>query len=201
MRAALCWPVKRPVNGPFVDEPAIGGQTRGENAEELVLFEESPGRFFGGILAMISHVQRIGAALLCLLPAVAWGQGIQLKTPGEVIHGPAEGEDSAAWLRAMQQWRQKRRAEIRYDGSQYDRSQLAWAQRSFIQPQVMVEERFLYDPVTGKYTVDRYLDDLDSRYGGIDSVLVWPVYPNIGIDNRNQHDLLHDMPGGLPGLR
>jgi gamma-glutamyl hercynylcysteine S-oxide synthase len=55
--------------------------------------------------------------------------------------------------------------------------------------------------VAGKYTVDRYLDDLNARYGGIDSVLIWPVYPNIGIDNRNQHDLLRDMPGGLPGLR
>ncbi len=65
----------------------------------------------------------------------------------------------------------------------------------------MVEERTFYDPVAGKYTVDRYLDDLQRRYGGIDSVLIWPVYPNIGIDNRNQHDLLRDMPGGLPGLR
>ena len=150
---------------------------------------------------MISHLQRIGIGLLCLLPAIARGQGVQLKTPGEVIHGPATGEDNAAWLRAMREWRQKRRAEIRYDGSQYGRPELAWAQRSFIQPQVMVEERYLYDPAAGKYTVDRYLDDLESRYGGIDSVLIWPVYPNIGIDNRNQHDLLHDMPGGLPGLR
>ncbi len=150
---------------------------------------------------MISHLQRIGIGLLCLLPAIARGQGVQLKTPGEVIHGPAADEDNAAWLRAMHEWRQKRRAEIRYDGSQYGRPELAWAQRSFIQPQVMVEERYLYDPVAGKYTVDRYLDDLESRYGGIDSVLIWPVYPNIGIDNRNQHDLLHDMPGGLPGLR
>jgi len=101
----------------------------------------------------------------------------------------------------MRQWRQKRRAEIRYDGYQYGRPELAWAQSNFVQPLVMVEERYLYDPAAGRYTVDRYLDDLDSRYGGIDSVLIWPVYPNIGIDNRNQHDLLHDMPGGLPALR
>jgi formylglycine-generating enzyme required for sulfatase activity len=101
----------------------------------------------------------------------------------------------------MHQWRQKRLAEIHYDGSEYDRPELAWARRSFIQPQVMVEERYLYDPEAGRYTVDRYLDDLDARYGGIDSVLIWPVYPNIGIDNRNQHDLLHDMPGGLAGVR
>ena len=150
---------------------------------------------------MISHVWRIGVGLLCLLPAIASGQGVELKTAREVILGPAADEDNAAWLRAMHEWREKRRAEIHYDGSQYARPELAWAQRSFMQPQTMVEERYLYDPAAGKYTVDRYLDDLESRYGGIDSVLIWPVYPNIGIDNRNQHDLLHDMPGGLAGLR
>ncbi len=150
---------------------------------------------------MFTCLWRIGIGLVCWLPAMAWGQGVPLKTPGEVIFGPAAADDNAAWLRAMRQWREQRRADIHYDGSEYSRPELAWAQRSFIQPQVMVEERYLYDPVAGKYTVDRYLDDLEARYGGIDSVLIWPVYPNIGIDNRNQHDLLHDMPGGLPGLR
>ena len=66
---------------------------------------------------------------------------------------------------------------------------------------MMVEDRYFYDPVAGNYTVDRYLDDLEKRYGGIDSVLIWPVYPNIGIDDRNQNDLPHDMPGGIDGLR
>jgi hypothetical protein len=98
---------------------------------------------------MISHLPRIGIGLLCLLPAIAGGQDVQLKTPGEVIHGPAAAEDNAAWLRAMCQWRQKRRAETGYDGSEYSRPELAWAQRSFIQPLVMVEERYLYDSSAG----------------------------------------------------
>ena len=65
----------------------------------------------------------------------------------------------------------------------------------------MVQDRYFYDPVAGKYTVDRYLDDLEKRYGGIDAVLIWPTYPNMGIDNRNQHDLIRSMPGGVAGVR
>ena len=70
-----------------------------------------------------------------------------------------------------------------------------------MQPQMMAHDRYFYDPVAGKYTVDRYLDDLEKRYGGIDSVLIWPTYPNMGIDTRNQHDMIRSMPGGIEGLR
>jgi hypothetical protein len=35
-----------------------------------------------------------------------------------------------------------------------------------MQPQMMIEDRYFYDPVAQKYTVDRYLDDLEKR-GGI----------------------------------
>jgi iron(II)-dependent oxidoreductase len=59
----------------------------------------------------------------------------------------------------------------------------------------------LYNPVARRYTVDRFLVDLDKRYGGIDSVLLWPVYPNIGIDNRNQFSFLRDMPSELPAVK
>ena len=43
--------------------------------------------------------------------------------------------------------------------------------------------RYLFD---GTWTVDRYLNDLKQRYGGIDSVLLWPTYTNIGIDDRTR---------------
>lgn len=78
---------------------------------------------------------------------------------------------------------------------------LKWAQSSFIQPQMMVHDKYFHDPVAGKYTVDKYLDDLDSRYGGIDAVLIWSTYPNMGIDDRNQLDMVRSMPGGVEGVR
>ena len=39
------------------------------------------------------------------------------------------------------------------------------------------------------------------RYGGIDSVLVWPTYPQLGVDDRNQFAMIAALPGGLAGLK
>ncbi len=105
------------------------------------------------------------------------------------------------WLTDLTHWRAERRIRIGYDPARYSLPTLQWTQSSFIQPQMMVHDRSFYDPVQGKYTVDRYLDDLDRRYGGIDSVLIWATYPNMGIDDRNQQDMVRSMPGGIDGLR
>lgn len=105
------------------------------------------------------------------------------------------------WLEEMRAWRAQRLIRMGYEKDLYDLPALKWTQSSFIQPQMMMEDRYFYDSVSHKYTVDRYLDDVTKRYGGIDSVLIWHTYTNIGIDNRNQYDLLRDMPGGLEGVR
>ena len=118
---------------------------------------------------------------------------------GGQIPGPAKGEE-AAWLADMRHWRSERLIRAGYDGAEYERPELAWTQSSFVQSFVMIHDRFLYDPVDRTYTVDRLLDDLEARYGGPDSVLLWHSYPNLGIDSRNQYDLLRDLPGGVKGV-
>ncbi len=138
---------------------------------------------------------------------------------GEQIPGPASAPPMPGWLGEMEGWARERPSEfqdwlsdiqawraeylvrIGYNDAEYRRPELQWAQRNFIAPQVMVEDRYLYDATKGQYTADRYLKDLDIRYGGIDSVLIWPVYPNLGIDDRNLFDFYRDLPGGLPALR
>ncbi|MCU1321292.1 MAG: sulfatase-modifying factor protein [Acidobacteriaceae bacterium] len=133
--------------------------------------------------------------LILAPPCLAMGPIVR---PGAPACTPSTHRD---WLAETTHWRTERLIRIGYDGSRYNLPQLQWAQHSFIQPQMMVHDRYLYDPVTGKYTVDRYLDDLEKRYGGIDAVLAWPVYPNVGIDDRNQHDITRSMPGGVEGLK
>jgi gamma-glutamyl hercynylcysteine S-oxide synthase len=114
---------------------------------------------------------------------------------------PCSETEHEGWLADITHWRVERRIRVGYDGARYELPALQWTQSSFMQPQMMVQDRYFYDPVTAKYTVDRYLDDLEKRYGGIDAVLIWPTYPNMGIDNRNQHDLIRSMPGGVAGVK
>jgi iron(II)-dependent oxidoreductase len=101
----------------------------------------------------------------------------------------------------LRHWRMERRIYVGFDGARYDSPELRWTQSSFIQPQPIVEDRYLYDPVRETYTVDRLLDDAEKRYGGMDSILIWPEYPNLGIDGRNQLDMILAMPGGVAGVK
>jgi iron(II)-dependent oxidoreductase len=136
--------------------------------------------------------------------------GRYLPTPGgapgwpfaEIGHWKLDPQASADdWVAELTDWRREHLVRIGYDDSNYRRPELQWAQRNFVHAQMMVEDRYFFDPESGEYTVDRYLDDLADRFGGIDSVLIWMVYPNIGIDDRNKFDHVHDLPGGLEGLK
>jgi formylglycine-generating enzyme required for sulfatase activity len=126
----------------------------------------------------------------------------EVPPPSEVFFfGPTSSSDQPGWLQGLKAWRKDRRTLLRYDGAQYDRPELQWTQHIFNQVQLLIWDRSLYDPDKGEYTVDRFLSETESRIGPIDAVLIWHVYPNLGIDDRNQFDMLRDLPGGIPGVR
>jgi iron(II)-dependent oxidoreductase len=114
---------------------------------------------------------------------------------------PCDAATHQAWLDDVRRWRDERRIRVGYSDARYADPRTGWTQSAFMQTQVMVEDRYLYDPVSGRYTVDRYFDDLKARFGGIDAVLIWPSYPNMGVDDRNQIDMLKAMPGGIEGVK
>ncbi len=106
---------------------------------------------------------------------------------------PASGESHSEWLKGLRAWQTATRAAAGIPaegGEAHQLSALQWTSTSYIQPQVHTFDRMLWNESGAHYTVDRYLDDCERRYGGIDSVLVWPTYPNLGIDERNQFDML-----------
>ena len=82
----------------------------------------------------------------------------QIPAPGCLaIHGAWEGGSTACsddahalWLKDIRHWRTERLIRIGYDGDRYANPATAWTQTSFIQPQMMVQDRYFYDPVEGK---------------------------------------------------
>ena len=132
----------------------------------------------------------------CDLPAI-----LQPGVTNEQIALPADPKDLPAWRDGLAQWRASCRAAIGYTGKIYDQPALNWTSTSYIQPQSHPYDRLFYDVASHSYTMDVFLADLTQRYGGIDSVLVWPTYTNIGMDDRNQFDLIRAMPGGAPVRR
>lgn len=142
--------------------------------------------------AVCLFIAFIGAAITSRLNAA----GYTLTFPNWIqINGPDSPADTPSWLVAMQTYRTQQKASLNYDDSVYQFPALAWTQHNPIQPQAMAHDRYLYDVTSGRYTVDKYLDDVRKRYGGIDSILIWPTYPNLGVDSRNQDQLIRDMPG------
>ncbi|WP_263355721.1 formylglycine-generating enzyme family protein [Acidicapsa ligni] len=155
----------------------------------------------------------------CVAGSAGHAQDVFYSPQGEQIPGPncdsVPSEDGgkartclphefSGWLSDVRHWRSERKVRVGYgaaEAADYERPELKWTQSSFIQPQMMVHDLYFYDAATQKYTVDKYLADLQTRYGGIDSVLIWHTYPNIGIDDRNQFDMLRDLPGGIPGVK
>ena len=62
-------------------------------------------------------------------------------------------------------------------------------------------DRYFYNETLGSYSVDGWLNSLVHDYGGVDSVLLWPTYTNIGADDRSQFELVQALPGGLRALK
>ena len=122
------------------------------------------------------------------------------QTDGDGLNGdtPASFADQPAWLENLKHDRKRTQKAIGWTGGVSD--QVPWTLTSYIQAQAHPYDRYFYDPVTKAYTVDRFLEDLKIRYGGIDSVLMWSVYTQIGVDDRNQFDMWRSMPGGLEGV-
>jgi len=87
------------------------------------------------------------------------------------------------------------------DDSIYRRPDLDWTARAFVCHFTFLYDQAIYDVRAGKYRLNEFLNQGRRELGGYDALLLWPAYPRIGVDERNQFDFYRDLPGGLKGLR
>lgn len=103
------------------------------------------------------------------------------------------------WPAAFQLLRERVRR--LFDLSQYQRPDTAWYQDQFVQHFTFLYGREILNLETGQFELDRLLDEAERDFGGYDGLLLWGVYPRLGIDERSQWDFYDDFPGGREGLR
>lgn len=127
--------------------------------------------------------------------------GIKARGEAQLLSPPANPEEQPAWLNTLSSWRADCTAWLQLNDSLFDTPALAWTKTAYITVQMHPYDKYFYDHATGKYTVQRWLEDVRKRYGGVDSALLWPTYPHLGVDDRNQYDMVRLMPGGVEQIR
>jgi formylglycine-generating enzyme required for sulfatase activity len=88
-----------------------------------------------------------------------------------------------------------------FDNTLFDRADLGWARRSYLLLLQFAWDHDYYDGQAGAYRFEEFFAAHDKVLGGYDAYMIWPTWPRLGLDQRNQWDMYRDLPGGLKELR
>jgi len=87
-----------------------------------------------------------------------------------------------------------------FDNSMFLRTDLQWMKSRYIMLLQFAWDDRYYDYSTQQYTYYKSLFEYDDLTGGYDIFTIWPTWPRLGLDQRNQWDMYRDIPGGLAEL-
>jgi iron(II)-dependent oxidoreductase len=88
-----------------------------------------------------------------------------------------------------------------FDETMFNRQDLKWIQKAYVIHLMMAWDKDYYDAATGRFNWSKFLERGNKLYGGDDVICLWPTWPTLGLDQRNQFDMYRDLPGGLKALR
>lgn len=88
-----------------------------------------------------------------------------------------------------------------FDSTMYQRADLSWVRHSYLMLLRFAWDKDWFDPITQKFSFYSDLSKYDQLTGGWDIFTIWPTWPRLGLDNRNQFDLYQDIPGGIRELK
>jgi formylglycine-generating enzyme required for sulfatase activity len=84
-----------------------------------------------------------------------------------------------------------------FDNSLFERKDLQWVRHAYVSTILMNWSNEYYNYQDGKFHLQDYIKKGKQLYGGDDFIAIWPTWPTLGLDQRNQFDLFRDLPGGL----
>lgn len=123
------------------------------------------------------------------------GGTVEYKLYAETVNGN--------WHAALDQIFQKRMLfDIeKFDERLFERKDLQWVRHSYINHLMMNWDKFYYDYTDRQFHLNDFLQRGKKLYGGDDFISIWPTWPTLGLDQRNQFDLYKDLPGGTAKIK
>jgi formylglycine-generating enzyme required for sulfatase activity len=88
-----------------------------------------------------------------------------------------------------------------FDNSYFERKDLQWMKSTYLMLLQFAWDKKYYDAKAKKYNFYSAFSEYDSLTGGYDIFTLWPTWPRLGLDQRNQWDMYRDLPGGLAELK
>ena len=83
----------------------------------------------------------------------------------------------------------------------FERKDLQWIRHSYVMHLMQAWNKSFYDSKDKKYHINEFIKRGKKLYGGDEVIGIWPTWPSLGLDQRNQFDLFRDLPGGTNQIR
>ncbi len=88
-----------------------------------------------------------------------------------------------------------------FDNSLFEREDLKWVRHTYLCQLMMGWDHNIYDSEKNRYTFGDFIDFNNKVLGGAEIYGLWPTWPALGMDQRNQWDMYRSMPGGMPAVK
>ena len=89
----------------------------------------------------------------------------------------------------------------KFDNSLFERKDLKWIRDKYIMTLQGAWDHRFYERSSAKYNFFQFLEEGKKLFGGYDVFCIWPTWPRLGVDQRNQWDLYEDLPFGLEKIK
>ncbi|MBN2174784.1 MAG: SUMF1/EgtB/PvdO family nonheme iron enzyme [Bacteroidales bacterium] len=89
----------------------------------------------------------------------------------------------------------------KFDNKLYQRKDLQWIKDQYLIVLQFAWNHEFYDIYNDGYHIQNFLQKDSGLIGKYDIFGIWPTWPTLGVDERNQWDLYRDLPGGLDKLK